>query len=216
MNKILAITTIILAFALIFMCWRSCTKKAVTIQENNIQMEQHQKDSIDLAIDSILAAKNAEKNVLLQKAIIWEYKYDSVIAAQKNIRGLISARELTIQGLLYTLDSVRKDTAVSLVDCRELQGEVYTLLNLTDQLENNIDTANESCQARLEFKDSVINNLQAQLADLRVSFELLTKEYNKAIANERKFVKKVKIADLFTKIATVAAAIISVVTILKK
>ena len=216
MNKFLITLTVILAAAVIILSYRSCVSKPVQTEQDNISRSERTTDSLNMAIDSILAAQNGLKNELLKKAIVWEYKYDSIVDQEKKVRGLINAREITIQGLLYQLDSLKKDTIATVIDCKELQSEVRQLLDLQDILEDNLDSANEKTKALLEVRDKIIGNLQDQLSEMWKKYSELEAQNKVLIEGDKKFVRKVKIADLTTKIATVAAAILSVITILKK
>ena len=89
-------------------------------------------------------------------------------------------------------------------------------MSLGDKLEQEIDSANDAHDSIVDTKDSIIGNLQIQLTDVKKALQSLMVDYNQAISNEKKFIRKAKATDLLAKMSTIAAALLGIIAVIKK
>ena len=220
MNKYLAIFTAILLIILSFFIYRSCNKGLVK-DEQKLALEKAYQDSAKKAIDSVVKVRDAINDSLVNEANIWEERaiffsrqYDEVKGTEANDLKLVNARELTIQQVLHELDSVKKDTLSTVIDCDRLQADVYRLLSVTDSLENAIDSVNTAHtnlvmakDSIISIQDSTISNYKKEVIALNNALMGVNNELSLAIAQQGKLIKKAKLGTVLTEIAGIVTGV---------
>jgi len=148
----------------------------------------------------------------------WRNKYDSLYSSFVLVRGKIVKSGSKIQELIDSNNLYRSklDTLSQITNCEELASQDSVLLELLSQASIELDSLSSSHKKEREASDSALLACKSDNTQLSFAISDLRHEYEQAVANENKAVKKAKLNNVFAKIGNFAAIILAGALILKK
>lgn len=183
-----------------------------------VEPNTHAADSIKIAADSIYTIQQKKIDSLTKDDIVWQAKYYDTWNKLNVSISVISKKSDSIKKISVAYNNAKKesDTLAELVTCNELNDQIQDLLTQLDSASTIIDSLKNTSDSTLSNKDVTIDLLVAQVNDLKSSLDAYQTQFALLLKQDKKNIAKLNFDSIISKVATVAAALLTVFVVLKK